>query len=149
MFTAPVTLMSKEDLYSYLNTAFNPPVVDTAKADEVFSDEWWSAREALMQVFNRYGEEDGLGDKDFLVSESRSNSRGIGVTITSPALLKNNMVTEVLGVLMEIPEAYSIYFCTEDAPLFNFFIERDRIMIECDECPNLPAVLGLEPINKT
>jgi len=141
--------MSKDDLYSYLDAAYNPPVVDTPEADEIFSDEWWSAREALMNVFKRYGTEDGLGDGDFAVSEYRSNSRGIGVTLTSPALLKNSVIAEVLGVLMEIPEAYSIYFSTEDAPLFNFFVQRDRIMIECDECPNLPAILGLDPINKT
>lgn len=141
--------MPKEDLYSYLDEAYNPPDVDTPEADEIFSAEWCSARQALMQVFKRYGEEDSLGDKDFLESESRSNSRGIGVTITSPALLKNEMVADVLRVLNEIPEAYSIYFCSEDDPLFNFFVERDRIMIECDECPNLPDVLGLEPINKT
>jgi hypothetical protein len=148
MFTAPVTLMSKEDIYSYLNTPFNPPVVNTPEAEEAFSDEWWDVREALMQVFRKYGEEDDFGDKDYLVSESLSDSRGIGVTITSPALLKNDMISDVLGVLLETLEAYSIYFCTETAPLFNFFIERDRIMIECEECPNLPTILGLEPINK-
>ena len=148
MFTAPVTLISKEDFYVHLKTPYNPPVINTSEADEAFSNEWWIVRGALMKVLEEYGEEDDFGDKDFAVSDSHSNSRGIGVTITSPALFKNSMVSGVLGVLFEASEAYSIYFCTHIVPLFNFFIERDRIMIECRDCPTLPSVLGLEPINR-
>ena len=140
----PWHILSKDEVYDYLDRSYNSPTIRTEEDEERFADEWWSVRGDLVDIFSLFGTQDDLGGGDFCVAESRATSRGINASITASTVLSDKVVSLIVDMLQQQPEAYSISVFSENTPLFWLFVERDRLLIECDEYPELIDLLNLE-----
>lgn len=93
----------------------NPPVYSDAFSSDDFSSEWWSVRDALYRRLAILGDEWQLstGDGDYMLSESRGDSRWVWVTFTSTKLWHPEFVFAVADLLRRLPLDYRVGCVTE------------------------------------
>ena len=124
--------MTEDELYDYLNRPFNPPDFTPKFTEEDFDEEWDDVCEQLEQIVGRFGESDDFGEKDYTMSEFNSNSRGIGVTVTSGKLLAPELLTRVQDWLVTLKNDYDIHFNFQNPrPAGNLFVSKKEIKGRC------------------
>lgn len=116
-------IISEHEASALEREAHNPAVYSDGFTEDDFSEEWWSVREALKSRLELFGNEWLLAtdEGDFMLSESRGNSRWIYVTFTSTRLWKPDFVVAVAELLSQLPQDYRVACLTEldDNDLFE------------------------------
>ena len=96
-------------------TPHNAPSFSGTFTEEDFSREWWATRATLKQRLELFGDEWQLstGSGDFMLAESRGNSRWIFVTFVSTRLWRPEFVGAVADLLAGLPQDYRVGCVTE------------------------------------
>jgi hypothetical protein len=108
-------VISKEEVDHFEQTPHNPPCYSSSFTEDDFSREWWAARAALKQRIELFGEEWNFATDcgDFMLSESRGDSRWIYVTFVSTRLWHPEFVHAVADLLNRFPHDYRVGCVTE------------------------------------
>ncbi len=108
-------IITDEQAGAFEKTAHNPPLYSESFTPEEFSQEWEAVREALSRRLGLLGEEWQLSrdEGDYLLSESRGDSRWIYITFTSTRLWRPEFVFAVVDFLRGLPTDYRVCCLTE------------------------------------
>ena len=137
-------LITREQLHTFLNEAYNPPTVAGEADKRAFHDEYWANHSRINEALSGLGRRDAFGEGDYSMNEDWYLSRGVSVQITSEAMIRPELVSTVQNVLKQLPEKYSVYVDHGllDIDLFFLLIEPDRVAACCED-PRLLERLGL------
>lgn len=115
MSTLQFRVISEAEADQFERTPHNIPAFSDAFTAEDFSREWWAVRTALKRRLELLGDEWRLstGAGDFMLSESRGNSRWIYITFTSTCLWRAEFVGAVAHLLAGLPQDYRVGCVTE------------------------------------
>lgn len=96
-------------------TPHNPPRYSAEFTGEDFSTEWQAVRDALRKRVEIFAEEWQLDNDagDFMLSESRGDSRWIYITFVSTKLWRPEFVPAVADLLSNLPQDYRVGCLTE------------------------------------
>src|SRR4051794_27935559 len=96
-------------------TPYNPPEYSAAFTEDEFSREFWSVCKSLKARLEILGEEWQLETDmgDFMLPESRGDSRWIYVTFTSTRLWRPEFVYAVADFLASLSQDYRVGCLTE------------------------------------
>lgn len=140
-------LLSEDEVDRYERTAHNPPVYGESFTEEDFSQEWWEVRTALKRRLELFGDEWDLSTDrgDFMLSESRGDSRWIYMTFCSTRMWCPEFAPAVADLLAGLPNDYRVGCLTElsdeelfDFPLVYLVVSLDGIGAAVDNPGELP-----------
>lgn len=137
-----LVILTEDEAYDHLDKPHNPPLIGTDFSERDFAEEWHSVRDGLDRIFQRFGENDTYGTKDYNLGDTLTLSRGIGLEVTSENLLTMKLLPEVQSYLGSLPHDYEIDFAimTEDG-VFHVFVGREEVKAWCPE----PVLSKLAP----
>lgn len=138
-------ILSDSEADQLERTAHNPPSYSDTFTPDDFSHEWWATRDALKQRLELFGDEWQLSTDtgDFMLSESRGDSRWIYVTFVSTRLWRPEFVQAVADLLSNLLHAYRVGCLTElnddeilDYPLVYLVISSTTVFGHVHDAPN-------------
>jgi hypothetical protein len=115
MNTLEFRVLTQEETDLLERTAHNPPIYTDAFTSDDFSREYWSVCDGLKARLEIFGEEWSLstGKGDFMMPESRGDSRWVYVNFVSTRLWRPEFVFAVADFLSSLKEDYRVGCLTE------------------------------------
>jgi hypothetical protein len=129
-------VISEAEADHFERAVHNAPCYTGSFTEDDFSREWWATRAALKERIELFGEEWQLATDrgDFMLSESRGNSRWIYVTFVSTRLWRPEFVHAVADLLGSLAQDYRVGCITElnddevfDQPLIYLVISSTTV----------------------
>ena len=138
-------LLSDSEADHFERTPHNSPSYNDTFTEDDFSREWWAARTALKDRLELLGDEWQLSTDtgDFMLSESRGDSRWIYITFVSTRLWRPEFVHAVADLLASLAHDYRVGCLTElsddemlDHPLVYLVISSTVVFGHVHDAPN-------------
>ena len=124
--------LTRDELYKYLDEPFNPPTGENQGRIE-FEREWWNVRNHLDRVLSNYGEMSAYSDADYNLGEQITDSRGLGVEVTSTKMLNRQLVSSIQSFLRELTQDWEVDLAYYDGnDIMHLFIGRVDFMVYGD-----------------
>lgn len=144
MNTLEFRVVSHEKVEHFERTPHNPPCYGDTFTEADFSKEWWAVWTALKRRLELFGQEWRLStyEGDFMLSESRGDSRWIYVTFVSTRLWRPEFVLAIADLLRNLSQDYRVGCVTElndsellDEPLIYLVISSTYVLGHAPERP--------------
>lgn len=122
--------LPEKAMRDWFERPFNPPALAELSGEKWFSDEYWGVHSELCSLLESLGGVADPIDGNFVMNESRGNSRWITVCLVTSQLAKPETLEKVCSFLNSLPNEYAVYFFHEEPaePLFHLIATKDQVI---------------------
>ncbi len=120
--------LERAEVGEILETSYNMPETSTEEEEDSIRGRWYEVRDLVQTAMDQFGEEDGLGNGDYSISDRASLSRGIHAEICGEKMLCPSLITEIQKVLFDLDEDFEVYLFVEAMDeMAHIFIQSKRV----------------------